>query len=295
MSDIYGYYINNDERGDFQADIRDTKGVTVYEVKAGDSLGEDETSIFDDGFMKDRNDLAGLQEYLVGLKVIPAHATVLFMQEFERRVAFSEQHPDAPLNGEVEKNHFNEQTETGFIIRPEDSDTDEYKAEEWRNGDIVDFHYGTYASASAWVQSELLAHNEAVGAITVYVLPAQEDITAFEFGTSPNNILVREFGNAAELTAYKDGLDAITDALDVIDELSVAGCRVSYHINDDADLTEVAFSTPEEAEAFRQGLDDAEGFTAPRVIAPEDDGYARLSASASVGIKKEGPAEAPSP
>lgn len=82
---IYGYYINLDERGDFYADVRDKDGRSIYEIKAGNSLGEDETSIFEDGYMRDRYDVAGLTVYLRELDTIPADAEVLAMMEFEKR------------------------------------------------------------------------------------------------------------------------------------------------------------------------------------------------------------------
>jgi hypothetical protein len=64
------YYINLDERGSFSADVRNTSGETIFEIKAGNELGENESSIFDDGFMKDKNDLAGLTTYLRSLNTI---------------------------------------------------------------------------------------------------------------------------------------------------------------------------------------------------------------------------------
>lgn len=83
---IYGYYINLDERGDFYADVRDSDGQTVFEIRAGNSLLEDVSSIFEDGFMRDKNDLAGLTEYLRELGVIQQDAQVLAMTDFEQRM-----------------------------------------------------------------------------------------------------------------------------------------------------------------------------------------------------------------
>lgn len=80
---IFGYYINLDERGDFYADVRDAAGKTIFEVRAGSSLGEDESSIFDDGFMRNKDDVDGLTEYLQSLSIIPVDARVLPMTEFE--------------------------------------------------------------------------------------------------------------------------------------------------------------------------------------------------------------------
>jgi len=82
----FGYYINLDERGNFEADVRDQSGASVFEIKAGASLEEDESNIFDDGFMKHKNDLQGLQSYLRDLAVIPPDARVVTMQDFEQEL-----------------------------------------------------------------------------------------------------------------------------------------------------------------------------------------------------------------
>lgn len=83
---LYGYYIDLDERGSFAADVRDAANKTIFEIRAGDELAEGESSIFDDGFMRDKNDLAGLQEYLQQLGVIAAADEVVCQREFEARV-----------------------------------------------------------------------------------------------------------------------------------------------------------------------------------------------------------------
>lgn len=99
MSNLYGYYINLDERGDFYADVRDAGGQTVFEIHAGASLGEDESSIFEDGFMRDKDDLSGLTEHLRSLGVIPQDAEVLSTSEFEQRLEASgddDEHASSP-------------------------------------------------------------------------------------------------------------------------------------------------------------------------------------------------------
>lgn len=122
---------------------------------------------------------------------------------------------------------------------------------------------------------------KATTGITVFVLPAQEDIAAFQAGKKPNNLLVRQFANEAELSAYKQGLESIEDECDEIDGLSVVGCTVSFtretDENDDADITEFVFATTAEAIACREGVSDAEGMHAPLVVEPDDTGYARLA------------------
>lgn len=98
MSNLYGYYINLDERGDFYADVRNVDGQTVFEIHAGASLGEDESSIFEDGFMRTKDDLSGLTEHLRNLGVIPQDAEVRSASEFERRIEASEddEHSSSP-------------------------------------------------------------------------------------------------------------------------------------------------------------------------------------------------------
>jgi hypothetical protein len=59
-----------DERGSFSADVRNSSGETVYDIKAGNELAENESSIFDDGFMKHKDDLDGLTSYLKSLSII---------------------------------------------------------------------------------------------------------------------------------------------------------------------------------------------------------------------------------
>jgi len=67
---VFKYFINLDERGSFYADVRNTSGKTVFEIKAGNELKENETSIFEDGFMKNKYDLDGLKKYLVELGIM---------------------------------------------------------------------------------------------------------------------------------------------------------------------------------------------------------------------------------
>ena len=79
----YGYSINLDERGEFYADVRDADGTSVFEIHPPDAEGG---SIFEDGFMRHKNDLAGLQDYLTELGVIPRGAEILPLVDFERRI-----------------------------------------------------------------------------------------------------------------------------------------------------------------------------------------------------------------
>ena len=58
----YEYYINLDERGEFYADVRNSNGKTIWETHGFD--------VFEDGWMKHKNDLDGLKEYLVFLGIM---------------------------------------------------------------------------------------------------------------------------------------------------------------------------------------------------------------------------------
>lgn len=67
----YIYRINLNERGEFRADVyREDTNQTVFEINAGDSLADGESSIFDDGYMRHENDIAGLNEYLVSVGIM---------------------------------------------------------------------------------------------------------------------------------------------------------------------------------------------------------------------------------
>lgn len=58
----YIYHINLDERGTFYADVRDSRGKTVFEIHDFD--------IFEHGFMKNKEDVDGLRKHLVDLGII---------------------------------------------------------------------------------------------------------------------------------------------------------------------------------------------------------------------------------
>jgi hypothetical protein len=73
----YTYSINLDERGSFYATVDSPTGKTVFQIRAGNELPEDETSIFDDGYMRDKNDTAGLTDYLRELGIIGKQSRVV--------------------------------------------------------------------------------------------------------------------------------------------------------------------------------------------------------------------------
>lgn len=79
----FGYFINLNERGYFEADVRDIAGKTVFEIKSGLSLPRGESDLFDDGFMKHAHDLGGLEKHLKDINVIPAEGKLFGRQAFE--------------------------------------------------------------------------------------------------------------------------------------------------------------------------------------------------------------------
>jgi hypothetical protein len=118
--------------------------------------------------------------------------------------------------------------------------------------------------------------------IQVLVLPAQEDIATFKQGRKPLNILLREFDSSLEVDAYHDGHDAIEDLHIAVEELIVVGSKVTYNLvdseadGDESTPHEVSYATPAQAEAFRLGLEDAEGFVSCLVLTEDDDEFYRL-------------------
>lgn len=119
----------------------------------------------------------------------------------------------------------------------------------------------------------------------IFILPTQYDIIDFRLGNRPENILVRDFESAAEVRAYEDGINAIADEYDRIENLQATGAKVTYtHRSEDPDAdaraypAEAEFETPAEAEAYCRGLRDAEGRAAPLLIDDTDDRFEQLAA-----------------
>lgn len=64
---------------------------------------------------------------------------------------------NVPSAGEFESVAFDYESESGFILRSEDGAR--FKAEEWRNGDIVNHAYfGSFHDADRWVLCEIPQH-----------------------------------------------------------------------------------------------------------------------------------------
>lgn len=80
-SQSFGYYINLNERGSFNADVRDMDGKTLLEVVSDE---EGQVWQIEDGFMKDYSDVSGLTEYAVSVGILPAGAQIHSASDFER-------------------------------------------------------------------------------------------------------------------------------------------------------------------------------------------------------------------
>lgn len=85
LGSLFGYYINLNERGSFYADVRNTSGESVYEVRMGNELEEDCTDLVEDGFMRHNKDVDGLANHLKALGVMPPGSFLLHAGEFERQ------------------------------------------------------------------------------------------------------------------------------------------------------------------------------------------------------------------
>lgn len=86
----YKYVIDLDERGQFQAHVEDHGGKTVWEVSYPEYYQDDETgeemensTIFDDGYMSDTDDVEGLEKYLKQVGIMPEEAELKSEDEFE--------------------------------------------------------------------------------------------------------------------------------------------------------------------------------------------------------------------
>ena len=65
----FTYHLNLDERGEFYADVRDIDEKTIFEIHGFD--------IFEDGFMRHKDDISGLHNYLLHLGLIDRDDTLI--------------------------------------------------------------------------------------------------------------------------------------------------------------------------------------------------------------------------
>lgn len=85
---IYDYY---DERGEFHAYVRDEAGNIAWEVHYPEYLEDDETgellegsTIFEDGYLKNADDLEGLYYYLLDFGAIEEDDEVVKLEDYEK-------------------------------------------------------------------------------------------------------------------------------------------------------------------------------------------------------------------
>lgn len=78
----YIYVINLDERGIFSADVRDPNTQeSLYEINIdGD---DDSGNIFEDGFMKNKDDISGLEKYMISLGILNKNDEIVEESDYE--------------------------------------------------------------------------------------------------------------------------------------------------------------------------------------------------------------------
>lgn len=89
MGKLYGYYINMDERGEFHADVRDNSQKTIYELHIGGDDEAETSNPIEDGYMRNKTDIKGLQGYLQEVGLIEKSDKLLSMSDFEKAVEIS--------------------------------------------------------------------------------------------------------------------------------------------------------------------------------------------------------------
>ena len=79
---VYEFHVNLDERGIFNADVRDIEtDESIYEIET-DENGEIQDVVF--GFMKYNDDIAGLEEYLKDIHMINEEDRIVSEEEAEK-------------------------------------------------------------------------------------------------------------------------------------------------------------------------------------------------------------------
>ena len=72
----YIYHVYDTSEKNFHAEVRDTDGKVVFEIKG-------KTMFEGDGIMKDENDVLGLQKTLIGKNIIKQGDTVVKSKEYK--------------------------------------------------------------------------------------------------------------------------------------------------------------------------------------------------------------------
>ncbi|HIH2745414.1 TPA: hypothetical protein ACYLN4_001094 [Burkholderia lata] len=79
-------------------------------------------------------------------------SSVIILDESQVSIVGASKLLEVPSEGEFQSFRYDDETESGFIIRNEGGGR--FKAEDWRDGDIVENAYGTYAEMKAWTEVE---------------------------------------------------------------------------------------------------------------------------------------------
>jgi hypothetical protein len=116
----------------------------------------DDAPILDENYPNhDRANAAMLQLSAELREASDSTGVGLVIAEALDRLPRPPKHAPRPEIGQFQTWLWDDSTESGFIIRNECSDGDDaYKAEQWRDGDIVDNHYGTYDAVVKWTENE---------------------------------------------------------------------------------------------------------------------------------------------
>lgn len=76
QGEVYYYFINRDERGEFYADVRDSEDNTVFELKTSDDPNEGDEDFLANVGMKHTKDIEGLEDHLKEIGTIPKDASL---------------------------------------------------------------------------------------------------------------------------------------------------------------------------------------------------------------------------
>ena len=110
----------------------------------------------------------------------------------------------------------------------------------------------------------------------LYVIPTGEDQLAFDAGKKPRNVIKREFATAEERDEYKNGIEDVNDLAEhSIEDETPTSLTIVF---DGSDEDTYDFDSEAEKEAYKQGLDDGDGFKSPLVLDGDEDPeeFARL-------------------
>jgi hypothetical protein len=110
---------------------------------------------------------------------------------------------------------------------------------------------------------------------TLYILPTQDDQTAFADGRTPGNMLTATFDTPVEVAAYVQGVE-ICYGLAEVEVVEQLGAKLVLEV--DGEETTVEFATQDEVAAFEKGLDDGDGFESPAIFKEGDDDYEKVAA-----------------